>query len=183
MVPSKDGAKIILKKRKFKFIYWRNSVDEVIKTLRGIKWENKNVNINTEIKFIEEHRKNHKKWVVVTPLIKKENNKKNKTAPFLIGNHKIAPIQRNLLKTRINAYNSPEHVIFAKWLTGDLSVKASCTSREISKSRGEINVLLFWPTIPTKDGKPSKKLPVTGFALVMPDKYEGFKEKVWCRKK
>lgn len=182
MVPSRNGQRIVYKKRNFKFLYWQNSVEEIIKTLKEIKWENKNININTEIEFLEQHKKNHQKWVVITPLIQRSKSEKGKTPLFPIGSHKICPIRRNLLKTRINAFNSPEHVVFAKWLTGDETQKAKCTCSYLSKVKDGVNVLLFWPTIPTEDKKPLKKLPVTGFALVMPDKYEGSQKMAWRRK-
>jgi hypothetical protein len=136
----------------------------ILNILNNIKWENQQNQISPEIKFISDNKNKFEEWLFVAPIIHGKNT-------FPIADVKIPCLERTIAdtRTRINAFNSPKDVVFAKWLVSQGDSKAvSCSALRPNNERG---VLLFWPVL-IKD---SKKLgprkgwpPVTGFALAMP---------------
>jgi len=136
----------------------------ILSILNKIKWENDQNQILPETKYIYDNKNKIKEWLFVAPII-------DGTDSFPIADIKIPCLERTIAdtRTRINAFNSPKDVVFAKWLVSHIDSKA-VTSPGL-RPNSERGVLLFWPVL-IKDSQkqhPRKGWPpVTGFALVMP---------------
>jgi len=137
---------------------------DILHILKNIKWENNQNQILPETKFIDDNKGKIKEWLFVAPIIDSANT-------FSIADIEIPCLERTIAdtRTRINAFNSPKDVVFAKWLVSQGEAKAvTCSAFRPNDERG---VLLFWPVL-IKDSKkqnPRKGWPaVTGFALLMP---------------
>ena len=136
----------------------------ILSILNKIKWENDQNQILPETKFIYDNKNKIKEWLFVAPII-------DGTDTFSIADIKIPCLERTIAdtRTRINAFNSPKDVVFAKWLVSHADSKAvTCSSLSPNSERG---ALLFWPVLikDSQEQSPRKGWPpVTGFALLMP---------------
>jgi len=169
--PNKADQKKKYDKRSFSFLSATLDVKDVLGIIKHIKWEKNQDPISSEIRFLEKHQKNHKKWLLVLPLLIGVNSKKKAVTLSKATNHDIYCIERNISSgSRINAFNSPEHVIFAKWLAGDAEAQANCSLPQLNPNIAKYNVLLFWPTF-SVGLKNQSRHPVSGFSLTLQNMY------------
>jgi len=159
------------KNTKSNFYIGTCTADEILSILENTEWEGGQCLIGPETNLIKTSKDKHSKWLFIVPDIGKRELCKDKYNPFKIANISVQCLERtpSIIRTRINAFNSPEHVVFAKWLAGLTSDEWSVKCDDLIPDK-KCGVFIFWPTlIKETDGKPKKgALPVTGFAIAMP---------------
>lgn len=143
---------------------------DLLLILNNVRWEGGQNQITPEIQYISDNSNKINRWLIVAPIVGQTREKEYEE--FSVSNIKIPCIERTKAstKTRINAWNSPKDVIFAKWLVSQCDPQTvDCEGISPNRYQG---VLLFWPVLikESKNEKPRKDWPVvTGFAIAMPD--------------
>lgn len=165
LIPRDEG----IQKQSGEYFVTSISNKEIIGLLNEIRWEGGESQVAPEVRFISENKNAISKWLLVAPIITRSREENYGEIAF--GNQKIPYLTRTKAstKTRINAWNSPKDVLFAKWLVSQADIK-SVTCDQIAPSQDQ-GVILFWPVLikESSDAKPRKDWPaVTGFALAMP---------------
>lgn len=153
---------------------------DVLRLLNNFSWEKTGSEIKAEIKYLGENECPVDSWIVLAPQVREKID----VDPWSVGDEVFRCVERTRLPNRFNAFSSPEHRNFAKWLVGGTAEKFDSPKLKQNTRTG---VLLLYPTQEMKDTKKAKKakpgLPVMGFALVLPADSSQLKRVVFTLRK